>query len=67
MKVSLEGTGDKQELVIRVPVAQNPPASASGKTYVVASSRGNVKTDLQVNGQPLTVGFNAYIPKVKAS
>jgi hypothetical protein len=40
-----------------------PVPSASGKTLVVASTRGNMKTDLKVNGKPLTIGLNAYIPK----
>jgi len=42
----------------------NPPMpSASGKTMVVASSRGNQTTTATVNGQRVTVGFNAYIKR----
>ncbi len=48
------------ELVIRMPL-QTPQRSASGKTLVVASSRGNVETTAQVDGKPVTVGVNAYI------
>ncbi len=48
-------------LVIKIPMG-TPAPSASGKTLVVASSRGNVKTAVQVNGKPVTVGVNAYIP-----
>lgn len=40
----------------------SPPDSASGKSKVVASTRGNVQTSLQVKGKNLTVGVNAYIP-----
>ncbi len=40
---------------------QEPTPSASGKTLVVASTRGNVITSAQVNGKPVTVGLNAYI------
>ncbi len=50
-------------LVISLPVEQkDPPKSASGKSRVVASSRGNVQTSLQVKGENVTVGVNAYIP-----
>ena len=38
-----------------------PRRSASGKTLVVASSRGNTVTDATVQGRPVTVGVNAYI------
>jgi hypothetical protein len=47
-------------LVITLPIGK-PTASASGKTLVVASTRGNVKTDLMVEGHPVTIGVNAYI------
>jgi len=59
MLVKVEGN----ELVIRVPLSQ-PTPSASGKTLVVASSRGN-KTfqDALVDGKPVTIGFNAYVAK----
>lgn len=40
---------------------QEPTASASGKTLVVATTHGNVPTDVQVNGKPVIVGVNAYI------
>lgn len=48
-------------LVITVPMNPSPVASASGKTMVVASSHGNISTTATVNGQPVTVGVNAYI------
>lgn len=56
MKVTIEGN----ELVIRMPL-ENPTPSASGKTLVVASSHGNVKTSAVIDGKPVTVGLNAYI------
>ena len=59
MTIKIEGN----ELVIRLPINANPPPSASGKTLVVASTRGNVKTDVTVKGKKVTVGVNAYIPK----
>jgi hypothetical protein len=42
---------------------EEPKPSASGKTLVVVSTRGNMKTDCMVNGKPLTIGLNAYIAK----
>jgi len=59
MKVTLEGN----ELVLRVPLNSPPVPSASGKTLVVASTRGNLKTSVEVGGKPVTVGLNAYIAK----
>jgi hypothetical protein len=40
---------------------QAPIASASGKTLVVASTRGNVKSGVMINGKEVTIGCNAYI------
>ena len=40
---------------------QEPTPSASGKTLVVATTHGNVPTEVEVNGKPVTVGVNAYI------
>lgn len=39
---------------------ETPAPSASGKTMVVASSRGNTATTAVMNGKPITVGVNAY-------
>jgi len=47
-------------LVITIPM-QKPTPSASGKTLVVASSRGNKATAALVDGKPIIVGLNAYI------
>lgn len=38
-----------------------PTPSTSGKTLVVASTRGNVTTGAMVDGKPVVVGLNAYI------
>jgi hypothetical protein len=59
VKATIEGG----ELVIRLPLNKPPVPSASGKTLVVASTHGNQKTDAVVNGQPVTVGVNAYITR----
>lgn len=56
MKVTIE----KGVLVIRIPMTE-PTPSASGKTLSVASTHGNQKTDVEVDGQRVIVGLNAYI------
>lgn len=58
MKVTIEG----KELVIRIPM-QEPKPSSSGKTLVVASTSGNKTTDVQVQGQNVIIGLNAYIKR----
>ena len=40
---------------------QTPAPSASGKTLVVATTRGNVTTEVMVDKKPVTIGLNAYI------
>ncbi len=42
---------------------ETPTPSASGKNLVICSTRGNLKTNVMVEGKPLTIGLNAYIPK----
>ena len=61
MNVSIEEKDGVSTLVIRTPVSLRP--SKSGKTMLVASSGGNVTTTAMVEGKPVTVGLNAYIPK----
>lgn len=52
----------KGNLVITIPaIVKDNPVSASGKTLRVASSEGNVETELKVNGKPVIIGLNAYI------
>ena len=48
------------KLIITIDT-QTPVPSASGKTLVVATTRGNVTTQVQVNGKPVTIGLNAFI------
>ena len=50
-------------LHIEMDMTTPPVPSASGKTLVVASSRGNFKSAAMVNGKPITIGLNAYIAK----
>ena len=54
---------EKAKTLTLVLDLEEPTPSASGKTLVVASTRGNARTDAQVNGKTLVVGMNAYIAK----
>jgi hypothetical protein len=56
LTISREG----DTLVIRLAI-KAPTPSASGKTLVVASTRGNQKTDLKIEGKDLYLGVNAYV------
>jgi hypothetical protein len=51
---------DGEMLVIRILITKATP-SASGKTLVVASTRGNQKTGVQIDGKDLYLGVNAYV------
>jgi hypothetical protein len=60
MAEDLSVTRDGDTLVIRIPIQTATP-SASGKTLVIASSRGNQKSGLQIDGKDVYVGVNAYV------
>ena len=49
-------------LKIEIPIGV-PAPSASGKTLVVASSHGNRATTAVIDGKPVVIGLNAYIPR----
>jgi hypothetical protein len=48
-------------MVIVLPLRNTIRKSKSGKTLVVASSRGNRKTSARVDKRPVIVNANAYI------
>jgi hypothetical protein len=52
----------RNKLVIEADL-ETPRPSGSGKTLIVASTGGNLKTDQKVGGKQLVVGLNAYIAK----
>jgi len=52
---------EKGNLVITLPISKGYPVSPSGKTRRVASSEGNIETEVEVEGQNLIVGVNAFI------
>lgn len=48
-------------LVITIPIDKKP--SKTGKSILIASSGGNKKTELEVDGKQVFIGLNAYIEK----
>ena len=57
MKAEIKG----KKLIIELDLDDDPKPSVSGKSIVVASTRGNAKTDVTVKGKSLVVAVNAYI------
>ena len=60
MAMNVEIRGNR--LCIEIDL-EKPTPSASGKTLVVASTRGNAVTEVLVDGKPVTIGLNAYISR----
>ena len=58
MTVKIEG----KSIVITLEL-QPPAPSASGKTLVIATTRGNQPTAAQLDGKPVYVGVNAYVTR----
>ncbi len=54
---------EKERSLTIVMDLEEPTPSSSGKTLVVASTRGNATTDAKLNGKPVIVGVNAYIKR----
>lgn len=50
----------KKKLCIEIDMEDPPQLSATGKSYLVASTRGNVETEAEYEGHPLIIGLNAY-------
>lgn len=57
MKAEINGGN----LILTIPMNDEPTPSASGKTLVVATTHGNQPTTCEVAGKPVIVGCNAYI------
>lgn len=57
IKVTIKGT----KLLLEADLEAGVP-SKTGKSLVVASTRGYLRTEAKVDGKPITIGFNAFIP-----
>lgn len=51
-------------LSIRIPL--DPSLSKSGKSTVLASTRGSLKTDVHYDGRPIMLGLNAFVYEPKS-
>jgi len=60
MADTLNVTREGDTLIIRIPI-QVPWPSSSGKTLVVASTHGNQRSGIQIDGNDVFVGVNAYV------
>lgn len=62
----MKATVEKGELVLRIPIdtPDKAPLSSSGKSKVLASTRGNMALDLKVGNKtfPVKIGLNVYTP-----
>lgn len=48
-------------IIITLPI--EPSISASGKSIVVASTKGNKASTVQHEGKTIIIGVNAYVPR----
>ena len=55
-------TNKNGKLTVEIDLNEVGTPSSSGKTKVHASTRGNVKTGVIINGKELVLGLNAYTP-----
>lgn len=58
MEARIEGG----KLVIELSL-ERPRPSSTGKTLLVASTRGVQRTDARLNGKPISMVVNAFIPR----
>ena len=56
MKVTINEKNGTMTVVLPI----TPATSKSGKSLVIASTRGNQTTTATYEGKPVTLGFNAY-------
>ncbi len=61
MKITIKEVGGVKTLIIEAPL-QTPKLSSTGKTFIVASSGGTVKTGVEYEGKPISLGLNAFFP-----
>lgn len=58
-KNGISATIEGNTLVCRIPIAPKGTTSATGKSEIIASTRGNV--DVVVNGRIAKLGVNCYV------
>lgn len=58
MAIKARFNDDNSELTVTLPV--EPKESSTGKTLVIASTRGNIRTGLEYQDKEVHLGVNAY-------
>lgn len=48
------------KLILTIDLRENLGSSASGKTEVIATSRGNTRIDVPGRNRPIFIGLNVY-------
>jgi hypothetical protein len=56
MQVEIKG----KNLIVSIPISET--VSGSGKSTVIASTRGNMKTGIMYKDKEVILGLNAYTP-----
>ena len=56
----MEAKIENDELKIKIPLRKYPKPSRSGRTMILASTGGNLPTDLHIGKQRVYVGITAY-------
>jgi hypothetical protein len=64
-RIALDAKIVGKKLVIEIPL-QKPRLSKTGKTRVVATTRGPWESAIEIEGLPLTIVSNAYIAAAPA-
>ena len=49
----------ENSVIIEIPIGLR--VSKSGKSKVIASTEGNIATDVMYDGKPIVVGANVYV------
>jgi hypothetical protein len=59
--MAIKATVDGNKLIIIADMDTEPKVSQTGKSLVVASTKGFMETDIKVAGKTLKLNFNAVI------
>ena len=57
----MKATIEKDVLVVRIPLTA-PTPSSTGKTLLIATTHGGKVSDVTIQGKPVTISLNAFIP-----
>lgn len=52
-----------KDIIITLEMNNPPQTSASGKSLIIATTKGNQESELKIDGKPVIIGVNAYIKR----